>query len=125
MCNGRKIPEKSPRYNHRSRNEIVRKNPTSKITQNSYVRLLFIRREHTHLVEFVPEATRTKYTEVVTMSERGGAKLIPAFERAIADAKKAVEDAAAARAAQAAAQARLGQGRGHGRRNRPQGGGST
>ena len=57
------------------------------------------------------------------VSERGEAKLTPAFDRAIAAAKKAVEDAAAARAAQNAATAR--QGRGSGRRNRPQGGGST
>jgi hypothetical protein len=87
------------------------------------IRLFFIRREHTHLVEFVPEETREKYTEVVTMNERGSAKLTPAFDQAIAAAKKAVEDAAAARAAQAAATAR--QGRGVGRRNRPQGGGGS
>ena len=87
------------------------------------IRLFFIRREHTHLVEFVPEETRTKYTEVIIMSERGEAKLTSAFDRAIAAAKKAVEDAAAARATQNAATAR--QGRGSGRRNRPQGGGST
>jgi hypothetical protein len=71
----------------------------------------------------VPEETREKYTEVVTMNERGTAKLTPAFDQAIAAAKKAVEDAAAARAAQAAATAR--QGRGVGRRNRPQGGGGS
>ena len=87
------------------------------------IRLLFVRREHTHLVESVPEETRTKYAEVVVVSERGEAKLTPAFDRAIAAAKKAVEDAAAARAAQNAATAR--QGRGSGRRNRPQGGGSN
>ena len=81
--------------------------------------------EAAYLVEFVPEETRTKYPEVVTMSERGVAKLTPAFERAIAAAKKAVEDAAATRAAQNAAYARQGQGQGSGRRSRPPGGGST
>ena len=89
------------------------------------IRLFFIRREHTHLVEFVPEETREKYTEVVTLNERGSAKLTPAFDRAIAAAKKAVEDAAAARAAHAIARAGRDQQQGGGRRNRPRGGGSS
>ena len=89
------------------------------------IRLFFIRREHTHLVEFVPEETRTKYAEVAVVSERGEAKLTPAFDRAIAAAKKAVEDAAAARAAHAAAHAGRNQQRGGGRRNRPPGGGGS
>ena len=82
----------------------MRKNSTSKITQNSYGAP-----SHTHLVEFVPEETRTKYTEVVTVSERGVARLTSAFDHAIAAAKKAVDDAAAARAAHAAALAQHGQ----------------
>ena len=89
------------------------------------IRLFFIRREHTHLVEFVPEETRTKYTEVIIMSERGEVKLTSAFDRAIGAAKKAVEDAAAARAAHAAAYTGRNQQRGGGRRSRPPGGGGT
>ena len=65
------------------------------------------------------------YAEVVTMSERGEPKLTPAFERAIAAAKKAVEDAAAARAAHAVALAQRGQQQHVGRRNRPRGGGGN
>ena len=89
------------------------------------IRLFFVRREHTHLVESVPEETRTKYAEVVVVSERGEAKLTPAFDRAIAAAKKAVDDAAAARAAHTAARAPHAQRQGAGRRNRPRGGGSN
>ena len=59
------------------------------------------------------------------MNERGEAKLTQAFERAIAAAKKAVEDAAAARAAHAAARAPHAHQQGAGRRNGPRGGGSN
>ena len=87
----------------------MRKNSTPKFTQKSYEQGF----------------TRTKYAEVIIMSERGEAKLTPAFDRAIAAAKKTIEDAAAARAAHATALAQHGQQRHVGRRNRPRGGGGN
>ena len=61
------------------------------LRRGRHTRLLHTHRRYTNLPGRVPEAERTKYSTIVTMSEDGTCTLTAKFEQAIKDATEAAD----------------------------------